>query len=189
MFTSNTGWFTRYMNGKRYEALITEYTQLREEIRDRASFNQKQLTRSMGVIGVVGGYSALSGRLVLVTLIPIIIVVVGVLVSHTLTITYFLGLRVREIEAQLPDGQEMWEHQYGGLADGPRWSELPAMVVYLLMGIGFVLSTGTSLAIIHEEFEQYFHLGIIFYTFLLVLLGVALFSLKQTKDYIREKAP
>lgn len=173
----------------RTEALLAEYAQLREEVRARSSFNQKQLARGMGVVGLVGGYAVYSERLVLVTIIPMIIVVVGTLVTHTLATTYLLGLRVGEIEAELPGGTSMWEHQYSGLSGNPRWAGVPGAITILLLGIGFVFSTVVSVAVVADQYRQFLLPSVAFYLFLLGLAAVSYVSLRKTKRYAQSRMP
>lgn len=136
------------------EALLTEYSELREEIRLLMELQHSRALGGTAALGAVIGYSLLSkDGLVFIVLVPIIIAFLFILTVQTTNGMMFLGRHIYDIESELDIDSMGWEHRYGGvilneramsseLFSGLDWSGVPELVIYILVAMiyaGFII--------------------------------------------------
>lgn len=171
----------------RQEVLLTEYSELRKEIRSRSAMNQRYIVRGLGLSGLIAGYALYSDSEIFISIIPLVLVFTGTAVLKSLSDIYLLGRRVKEIESELPSGEQMWEHRYGAIATEPEWSYQPFNSAFLVVVFGTVIATMWSLAILLKVGTQYFIIGIFGYSLLAALSLWSFHLVLKTKNFAQEK--
>lgn len=149
------------------EALLTEYREMREEIRLLEELTQKRASRGITAIGFVIGYALLApGGTIFVTVVPVMIGFLFLLTIQSTNTMFLLGRQVYDIEESIPVENFGWEHRYGGfLLDNERsipWSrwqavnlvDLPIMTVHAIAAAFYLGSVGLALYVIQQQFSQ-----------------------------------
>lgn len=98
------------------EALLAEYQEVREELRENATLLHSRVSRGIAAIGAVIGYALLAeGGRPFISIVPLIIAFIYLLTLNSIQNMLILSRRSYDIEEKImPEGQG-WEHQYGGL--------------------------------------------------------------------------
>jgi uncharacterized membrane protein (Fun14 family) len=98
------------------EALLTEYQEMREEIRANISIMHQRVSRGIAAIGFVIGYALLApGGSVFVSIVPILMAVLFFLTVQSIQDMSVVSRHAYDIEALVPVDEFGYEHRYGGL--------------------------------------------------------------------------
>jgi hypothetical protein len=128
------------------EVLVTEYQEVREELRENARLLHMRISRGIAAIGAVIGYALLAEEgSVFITIIPLIIGIVYLLTLNSIQNMLLLGRYSYDIEEKIMPEGEGWEHQYGGLLPhGERETTLSKFPRIDLSDISSIIVGGLS---------------------------------------------
>ena len=146
------------------EILLTEYSELREEIRMNQKLQHQRIIGGLTAIGAVIGYSLVSEGLVFISLVPLLVSILFVVTVRMSNATLYLGRQVYDIEQSLdvPVEEFGWESRFGGVIRSNErfsmwddqlisWVVVPQAMLQILILIAYVLIMGISLAILTES--------------------------------------
>lgn len=116
------------LNPSEKEALLAEYQEMREELRENGKLLNTRISGGVASIVAVCGYALLAPgerSEIFISIVPVIIGVIYLLTLNSLQNMLTLSRRTYDIEEKImPEGQG-WEHQYGGLVPhGERLTSL-----------------------------------------------------------------
>lgn len=134
------------------EALLTEYREMREELRTNITLLHQRLTRGIAAIGFVIGYALLApdGDIFIAT-VPVLIAVLFLLSVQSLQTMSAISRHAYDIEESVPAERFGWEHRYGGLLNENKrstpWSlwqriDLMSLPGELVIAIGALVYGG-----------------------------------------------
>lgn len=105
------------------EALLTEYREMREELRTNITILNQRVSRGIAAIGFVIGYSLLApGGIVFISSVPVLIAVLLILSVQTVQEMAIVSRHAYDIEKLVPIDEFGWEHKYGGLINDNKRS-------------------------------------------------------------------
>lgn len=103
---------------RKQAALLTDYQETREEIRQEMQFRNKRVTQGIAAVGLLIAYGVLAEEPVAPAFIPVIIAFISILTMIGHESVLLLGRHVAEIEAELPYETFEWELKYGEATPG-----------------------------------------------------------------------
>lgn len=146
------------------EILLTEYSELREEIRMNQKLQHQRIIGGLTAIGAVIGYSLVSEGLVFISLVPLLVSILFVVTVRMSNATLYLGRQVYDIEQSLdvPVEEFGWESRFGGaIRSNERfsmwdnqlvsWVVVPQAMLLILILIAYLLIMWISLAILSKS--------------------------------------
>jgi hypothetical protein len=168
----------------RHKEKITEYEQVREELRQTSELTNQRVARGLTVIGFIVAYALLArNSLVFVSLVPVVLAVLLILSIQSGIILRMLGERSRKIEEDLQ--YIRWEHYLSDIRKDLEFDRypfissiwFPAFVVYLSAGFTYAGFVVLSLFVILNRFNtKSMIVALIAYVILTVLVLASLKS-------------
>lgn len=122
------------------EALLTEYREMREEIRANISIMHQRVSRGIAAIGFVIGYALLApGGDVFISIVPVLIAVLFFLTIQSIQDMSVISRHAYDIEELVSVDEFGYEHRYGGLLNknmrSNRWSLWERVDLMTLPGV------------------------------------------------------
>lgn len=103
--------------------MLTEYREMREELRTNITILNQRVSRGIAAIGFVIGYSLLApGGIVFISSVPVLIAVLLTLSVQTVQEMSIVSRHAYDIEELVPIDEFGWEHEYGGLINDNKRS-------------------------------------------------------------------
>lgn len=184
---------------RKQAALLTQYQEVREEIRLEIESQSRRLTRGIAAVGLVAGYGLVADELVYLSFVPAIIAFVFLLTMMGNVSVLLLGWHAAEIEAELPYESFSWERRYGEVFPENRraridpWGKVPAMAVvavgivtylmFILLGCWFVQRANYG----RVAGVQALVVLLSVYFVLTLLAGIAAYAYFRTRTKIRNR--
>lgn len=123
-------------------ALLTQYREVREEIRMELQSYYKLMTQGIVGLGLVTGYALSAGEFVFLSFVPAVMAFLFLLSTSGWNSVLVLAWHAAEIESELPYEAFSWERRYGGAVSNNRrtaldpWETFPVAAV---IGVGVVV--------------------------------------------------
>ena len=192
---------------RKEEALLVEYSELRQEVRLFMELQHKRATGGITALGAVIGYALLSENgLVYISLSPIIIALLFILTTKTANEVAYLGSHLHDIEQSIYDSRRGWEDKYGGVVENDKavssdvhpwlqWNRIPELSVHLIVSATYFVMIGISLWIIHsKEMTTVFGLDPFYlvlgcYAVVTLLAAGTVFSHLKVNEHLGDETP
>lgn len=142
------------------DALLTEYSELREEVRSIQELQHRRVTGGLTAMAAILGYSLLAeSGLEMISLIPVIIALMFVLTIQTTYGILYLGRHAYDIEQRIGVETVGWESSLGAvIRNNDRhslwedamidWSLIPNLMIYSIIGLIYATMVFVSLYIL-----------------------------------------
>lgn len=180
-----------------FDALLTEYEELRAEIRLLTELRYKRAVSGTAALGAVIGYALISETMLALTLIPFIIGFLFIMTIQSSTGMMFLGRHVYDIEQELDVDGMGWEERFGGAVGEERGTSLsilsdfdvsgvPEFILYFVLSVGYLVSILVSLWVLYESeitlpVIDPFTVGLASYLVLTLIAAIAVISHAYTR--------
>lgn len=137
---------------RKQEALLTDYRETREEVRQEMQFRNKRVTQGLAATGVLVAYGLQAEEPVALAFVPVIIAFVSILTMLGHESVLLLARHIAEIEAELPYESFNWETEYGeATPDNERTPEGFSKIIQL----GSVYFVGAATYVIFAGFGYF----------------------------------
>lgn len=133
------------------EFLRTQYTELRQEIRDIKSSIQTRISRAIASIAVISAYTFHTEQYILFTVVPFLVGFLIILHIEEFTWMIRLARQICIIQEIVDVKQFNWEKRYGMFGTNHEWSNIYSGSASALVGVGYFLSIMISIGVAQES--------------------------------------
>lgn len=185
----------------RQDALLTQYQEVRSELRQSIDRSHRRAGGGIAAIGVIVGYALSTDTYLFLTFVPIIMGFLYIISIGSAIGIRFLAKQSYQIEAVINIEEFSWETNYGAMLrenkrhlSGPfvNWSDVPRYATYVIGICVYSISVLVSIVVISNSFTNSSIqwpmqiISIIFYTTFTLILGFVWLSFVKVSRYIRD---